>query len=133
MLFAKRFHRRGINGLVLLRPHRPAPAHFVLFHLIRVQRIERRLPVQALPFAGNKRPEGRHLFVVTPGKAFPRHAQCGHLQRGDGSIIDPLGIAGALQRLPGGLHLPPCLRLVTVAKILHGVNINVNHVQPAAG
>ncbi len=133
VLFAKRFYRRGINGLVLLGPYRPAPAHFVLFHLICVQRIKGRLPVKALPFPGNKLPEGRHLFVVTLCKVFPRHAQRSHFQRGDGSIIDPLGIPGALQRLPGSVHLPPGLRLGAVTEILNGVYVDINHVQPATG
>ncbi|MNZ88344.1 hypothetical protein D3C78_1072330 [compost metagenome] len=64
VFFTECFHFRGINGLIRLWPHRPAPAHFVLFHLIRMQRIKCRLPVKAFTFLSDKLTERRHLVVI---------------------------------------------------------------------
>ncbi|SAF69956.1 Uncharacterised protein [Enterobacter kobei] len=78
MRFTEGFDFRGVHGLVRFRPDRPAPAHFVLFHLIRVQRIECRLPVEAFAFLRHKLAEGRHLIVIAFSKAFPGQTQRRH-------------------------------------------------------
>ncbi|SAA68930.1 Uncharacterised protein [Enterobacter cloacae] len=118
MFFTKRFHFRRIDGLIRFRPDRPAPAHFVLFHLIRVQRIERRLPVEAFPLLHDKLAERGHLVVIALRKAFPRQTQRGHFQRRDGGIVYPVGVARLLQRLLGGAERPPGLRLFAVFEII---------------
>ena len=118
VFFAESFHFRRVDGLIRFRPDRPAPAHFVLFHLIRVQRIERCLPVQALALLRHELAERRHLLIITLRKAFPRQAQRGHLQRRHGGIVHPVGFAGLLQRLLGGTQCPPRLRLRAVFEII---------------
>ena len=118
IFFTERFHFRRVDGLIRFRPDRPAPAHFVLFHLIRVQRIERRLPVQALALLRHELAERRHLLVIALRKAFPRQTQRGHFQRRDGGIVHPVGFARLLQRLLRGTEFPPGLRLFAVFEVI---------------
>ncbi len=118
VFFTERFHFRRVDGLIRFRPDRPAPAHFVLFHLIRMQRIERRLPVEALTLLRHKLTEGGHLLVITLRKAFPRQTQGSHLQRRHGGVVHPVCFAGLLQRLLSGAQCPPRLRLRAVFKIV---------------
>ncbi len=118
MIFTERFDFRGIHGLIRFRPDRPTPAHFVLFHLIRVQRIKCRLPVETFTFLHHELAEGCHLLIVAFRKAFPRQTQSRHFQRGHAGIIYPVRIAGLFQHLLGGLELPPRLRLFAVFEIV---------------
>lgn len=107
-LFAVRFTELFYSGrlyrLVRLRPGWPAPALLILFRLIRMQRVECRLPVKALAFTGDKVTKLRHLRIVASGKARPRHPQRRDFQRGNGSVIHPLRIARLSQLLLCGGH-----------------------------
>ncbi|MNP34427.1 hypothetical protein D3C76_1277130 [compost metagenome] len=98
-----------------------------------MQRIERRLPVKAVTFLGDKLTERFHLFVGAFCKALPRHAQSGHFQRRDRCVVDPVGVSHLFQRLLSGAHLPPLLRLFAVFEIIQHVDVDINHVQPAPG
>ncbi|CZV94286.1 Uncharacterised protein [Enterobacter cloacae] len=118
VFFTERFDFRRVDGLIRLRPDRPAPAHFVLFHLIRMQRIERRLPVEALTLLRHKLTEGGHLLVITLRKAFPRQTQGSHFQRRHGGIVHPVCFARLLQRLLSGAKCPPRLRFRAVFEIV---------------
>ncbi len=118
VFFAEGFHFRRVDGLIRFRPDRPAPAHFVLFHLIRVQRIKRRLPVQALALLGDKLTEGRHLLVIALRETFPCQTQCRHFQRGDGGVVHPVGVTRLLQRVLRGAEVPPRLRLFAVFEVI---------------
>ncbi len=118
VFFTEGFHFRRVDGLIRFRPHRPAPAHFVLFHLICVQRIKCCLPVQALALLSDKLTEGRHLLVIALRKAFPRQTQRGHFQRRDGRIVHPVRVTRLLQRLLGGAEFPPRLRLLAVFEVV---------------
>ncbi|SAF22454.1 Uncharacterised protein [Enterobacter cloacae] len=118
VFFTERFHFRRVDGLIRFRPDRPAPAHFVLFHLIRVQRIKCRLPVQALALLRDKLAERGHLLVIALRKAFPRQAQRGHFQRRDGRIVHPVRVARLLQRLLRGAEVPPGLCLFAVCEVV---------------
>ncbi len=73
MRFAEAFYLWRVHRLECLRPHRPAPAQCVLFHLMRMQRIKCRLPVEAIPFPGHKLAKCRHLLIIARREAFPRH------------------------------------------------------------
>ena len=118
IFFTERFHFRRVDGLIGVRPDRPAPAHFVLFHLIRVQRIKRRLPVQALALLRHKLAERGHLLVVALRKAFPRQTQRGHFQRRDGGIVHPVRVARLLESLLRGAEFPPRLRLFAIFEVI---------------
>ena len=96
MFGAERFNLRAIGILISLRPRGPAPAHRVLLHLPGMQRVKRRLPVQAVALAGDKLAKLRHRLIVARRKTFPGHAQRGELKGGHGGIVNVIGLARGL-------------------------------------
>ncbi len=73
MRFAELFDLWRVHRLESLWPHRPAPAQCVFFHLMRMQGVKGRLPVQAIAFLSHKLAKCRHLLIITRREAFPRH------------------------------------------------------------
>ena len=96
MFGAERFNLRAIGILISLRPRGPAPAQRILLNLPGVQRVKRRLPVQAVALARDKLAELRHRLIVARGKTFPGHAQRGELEGGHGGIINIIGLTRRL-------------------------------------
>ena len=131
MLLTKCVHFRAFDILIRLRPGRPAPAQLIFFHLMSVQRVKRRLPVQAFALFINKVTEGRHRLVVTFGKAFPRHTQGRHFQLGDRGVVHLLDVARGLQLLLSRRQFPPRLRLFAQSEVFHRVNVDIDNVHPA--
>ncbi len=73
MRFAELFDLWRVHRLESLWPHRPAPAQGVFFHLMRMQGVKGRLPVQAIAFLSHKLAKCRHLLIIARREAFPRH------------------------------------------------------------
>ena len=93
---AERFNLRAIGILISLRPRGPAPAQRILLNLPGVQRVKRRLPVQAFPLARHKLTELRRRLIVTCGKTFPGHAQRSELKGGHGGVVNIIGLTRGL-------------------------------------
>ncbi len=131
---AELLHRFALRVAIFFRPRWPAPALSIFFQHGGVQRVIRRLAVEAFAARGYVRLEmtARGVLLIAGTELRPGQPQAVDFKLVHRAIVDPLGLA---RRLDAPLRLfipPPALRLFALLEIRHALHVDIDHVHPAA-